>query len=134
MRNKVQKLVGFLTYELASFRVHKASISTTNVVVGIKIQNASNTAVSLENYRLQLYYLPKSGEKQLLAESKVKALNIKANGQTIETTSFNVSNLSSAKALYEMYTTNTTSLKGRLSVLVKAGFKGQYVEKEFKYV
>lgn len=142
--NSAKRFMGYLTYDLKSFQVRSVSLTSIICRVGIGIQNPSNLAVSLDDYRIEVHYLKEDGTKSVLAQSPVSKLSIAANGNTTITSdvSIGIYTLSSfitgitkkilSSKETSVTTTITNELRSRIVVVVKASVLGQFIEKEFK--
>lgn len=143
--NKAKKFIGYLTYELSSFRVHSASLSSIKCKVAIAVNNPSATAVSIKDYKIEVFLVNSDKSRSLLASSPVNQLAIPEMQKVTITTDISISPLQAAKLVKNLV---QTLLKGNVSeviaalqseiksntvVVLKADVLGTFIEKELKW-
>ncbi len=140
--NKAKKFLGYLTYSLSAFKVHSVSLSNILCKASIAINNPTDTAMSIQDYKVEIYYSnPSDKSRSLLASSPVNQLAIPAKQSITITTDVNISTASAAKLLSnivaqiiagnDIASIFNNQLKNNAVVVLKATVAGQYLEKEF---
>lgn len=133
--NRGRQLIGYLSYSLKSVMIHTVGFFNTTLKVAVTIDNPSNTAVSAEALKIELYYIDKANSKRkFLASSNTMTLNLIAHGSLKKEFYVDVSN-SSLVSLFGSAILNGSQsvLSGKVSVLIKTTIAGQYTEKEIMY-
>ena len=116
LRNKAAKFMGYVTYEIASFKVHSVTLSTVLCKVGIGINNPSDTSVKIQDYKVEAYLKGSDGKKSLLAASPVNQLSIPAKQKITLTTDLSISTLQAAKLIKNL---TQIILGGKISELTQ---------------
>lgn len=132
VRNKFKKFISYLTYSLASIRVHKIDWSNVLIKAGVSINNPSDTSASIKEYKAELY-LGHGESRKLLASTPVTSLNIPAKKAITYTLDFNVKPGSLLSLANQIIQEGIVALKGQLTIRIMADVAGQFITKEFKY-
>lgn len=141
--NNAKKFVGYLTYNLNYFKVHSISLKGILCKASFGLNNPTKTAISLKDYKVEVYYLNPDKTKTLIASSPVNQLAIPANQSINITTDITVSIIGATKLvrdltakilqgkIAELTTIIQQEIKANTVIVLKATVAGQYVEKEF---
>lgn len=141
--NKAKKFVALLDYEIASFRVHSVTLRNVLCKVGICVKNPSDLAVSLKDYKVEVYIINADKSRSLLASSPVNQLAIPAKQQITITSDINISTFQLGKLLTNlapkllitkpnnMVALVNSELTAKAIVILKADVLGTFIEKEF---
>ncbi|WP_156121702.1 hypothetical protein [Alistipes sp. ZOR0009] len=136
--------MGYLTYGLKSFQVRSVNLTSIVCRVGIDINNPSQLAVSLDDYRIEVYYIKDDNSRSLLASSPVSKLSISANQTTTITTDISIGILTLSKFVRSLTSKVLTSkgsmvdvitkeFQSKTVIVVKTTVLGQFITKEFKF-
>lgn len=142
--NSTKKFMGYLTYGLKSFQVRQVNLTSIVCRVGIDINNPSQLAVSLDDYRIEVYYIKDDNSRSLLASSPVSKLSISANQTTTITTDISIGILTLSKFVRSLTSKVLTSkgsmvdvitkeFQSKTVIVVKTTVLGQFITKEFKF-
>lgn len=142
--NSTKKFMGYLTYGLKSFQVRSVNLTSIVCRVGIDINNPSQLAVSLDDYRIEVYYIKDDNSRSLLASSPVSKLSISANQTTTITTDISIGILTLSKFVRSLTSKVLTSkgsmvdvitkeFQSKTVIVVKTTVLGQFITKEFKF-
>lgn len=137
--------MGYVTYEIASFKVHSITLSTVLCKVGIGINNPSDTSVKIQDYKVEVYLKGLDGKKSLLAASPVNQLSIPAKQKITLTTDLSISTLQAAKLIKnltqiilggkitELTQRLQDEIKAQTVIVIKATVLDQFIEKELTW-
>lgn len=137
--------MGYVTYEIASFKVHSITLSTVLCKVGIGINNPSDTSVKIQDYKVEVYLKGLDGKKSLLATSPVNQLSIPAKQKITLTTDLSISTIQAAKLIKnltqiilggkitELTQRLQDEIKAQTVIVIKATVLDQFIEKELTW-
>jgi hypothetical protein len=145
LRNKAAKFIGYVTYEIASFKLHSVTLSTVLCKVGIAINNPSDTSVKVQNYKVEVYLKGQDGKRSLLAASPANQLSIPAKQKITLNTDLSISTIQAAKLIKnltqiilggkisELIQRLQEEMKAQTVVVIKATVMDNFIEKELRW-